>query len=92
MAHKNSRTGKGAAFFAGMLTGCAVGTVAVYLAFVPAGKSWLNDERISLKVKSADLYQNARKKTIDLKKAAGSLKRHRSDENPQMIPIPKDYI
>lgn len=92
MAQMSSRTGRRTAFLTGMLTGCAVGAIAVYFSLVPAGKSWLNHERVSLKVKSADLYQNARKKTIDLKKAAGSLKRHQHDADPQMIPIPKDYI
>jgi hypothetical protein len=94
MAHSNGSAGKSLIFFTGMLAGGVIGAAAVYLISVPSGKKWLHDmqrESVALKGKSVDLYRVARKKSIDLKKAAGSWKNH-ADEDKQMIPIPKDYI
>jgi hypothetical protein len=92
MTQLNSRTGKRAAFLTGLLAGGVLGAAAVYFSFVPSGKEWLKNRNVALNTERAKLYRNARRKTIDLKRAAGLLKRHQSDGDPQMIPIPKDYI
>lgn len=87
MAHSNGSAGKSLIFFSGLLAGSIIGAAAVYLVSVPSGKKWLRD----MQRESVDLYQSARRKSIDLKKVAGSWKNH-AEEDKQMIPIPRDYV
>ncbi|WP_010630457.1 hypothetical protein [Sporolactobacillus vineae] len=92
MTQSNSRTGRRTAFLTGFLAGGFLGAAAVYFSFVPSGKEWLKSQSAALNAERARLYRSAQKKTIDLKRAADFLKHRSSDEDQQMIPIPKDYI
>ncbi|MCO7124880.1 YtxH domain-containing protein [Sporolactobacillus shoreicorticis] len=87
-------SGKGIAFFSGLVAGGVLSGFVIYLLAAPSGKKvvrQLQHESIVLKGKSAELLQTARRKSIDLTHKISTAKSEKKEEKEQMIPIPKDY-
>ncbi|BBN99454.1 YtxH domain-containing protein [Sporolactobacillus terrae] len=92
--HETSPTGKRAAFISGLIWGGLLGAAAVFFTTAPSGKKivqQMQQESISLKGKSEDLFQTAKRKSIDLTHQLTAAARNDQEEKEQMIPIPKDY-
>ncbi|MCQ2008689.1 MAG: YtxH domain-containing protein [Sporolactobacillus sp.] len=87
-------SGKGIAFFSGLVAGSALSALAIYLFMAPSGKKvvrQLQQESIVLGGKSAELLQTAKRKSIDLTHKISAVNSEKREEKEQMIPIPKDY-